>query len=70
VILDLGLPKLNGWETFQRLKQANPKVKVILASGYLTEQAEIALRRRELSGIVMKPYEMDEVLAKVAAAIR
>lgn len=70
VILDLGLPRLNGWETFQRIKEANPKVKVILASGYLSEQAEIALRKRELSGVVMKPFEMDEVLAKVSAAIR
>ena len=70
VILDLGLPRLNGWEAFQQIKQANSKVKVILASGYLSEQAEAALQRRELSGVVMKPYEMDDVLAKVSAAMQ
>src|SRR5438128_3830662 len=38
VVLDLGLPGLSGWEAFQRMKQANPNLKAILATGYIAPE--------------------------------
>jgi DNA-binding response OmpR family regulator len=40
VILDLGLAKMNGWQAFQMMKKLNPRVKGILASGYLSPDVE------------------------------
>ncbi len=63
VILDLGLPKLNGWEIFQRMKNANPELKAIIASGYITAELESAMAQGELKGVIMKPYELNDVAA-------
>jgi two-component system, cell cycle sensor histidine kinase and response regulator CckA len=70
VILDLGLAKLNGWEAFQRMKQINPKVKGILASGHLSRDVESQMAKGGLSGVIQKPYAVEEVLAKIEDAIR
>jgi CheY-like chemotaxis protein len=69
VVLDLGLPKLNGWEVFQQMKQVDPAVKPVLATGYLSPEMESALDKGELSAIVMKPYRLDEIVRAISAAI-
>lgn len=70
VILDLGLAKLNGWEAFQMMKKLNPKLKGILASGYLSPEVESQLAKGALSGVIPKPYVPREILAKIEGAIR
>jgi two-component system, cell cycle sensor histidine kinase and response regulator CckA len=69
VVLDLGLPKLNGWEVLRRMRQAEPTLKPILASGYISHEAESAMRDGELSGVVMKPYRPNEILEKISLAV-
>jgi two-component system cell cycle sensor histidine kinase/response regulator CckA len=56
-ILDLGLAKLNGWEAFQMMKKLNPRIKGILASGYLSPEVESQLAEGALSAVVPKPYQ-------------
>jgi PAS domain S-box-containing protein len=69
VVLDLGLPKLNGWEVFQQMKQVDPTVKPILATGYMSPEMESALGKGELSAVIMKPYRLDELVGTISAAI-
>jgi CheY-like chemotaxis protein len=69
-ILDFGLAKLNGWEAFQKMKKINPKLKGILASGYVSAEDQSRLARGELNGVLQKPYLGEEVLAIVKQAIR
>ena len=40
IISDIGLPKLDGFEAFKRIKETDPGVRVILASGYLEPHAK------------------------------
>jgi PAS domain S-box-containing protein len=70
VVLDIGLPKLNGWEAFLRMRQVAPEVKVIFATGYISAEMETGMARGDLSGLIMKPYQLDDVLAKISNAIR
>jgi two-component system, cell cycle sensor histidine kinase and response regulator CckA len=70
VILDLGLAKLNGWEAFRIMKKRNPKVKGILASGFLSPQVRSQLAKGALSALVAKPYLPRDLLAKIEDAIR
>ena len=69
-ILDFGLANLNGWEAFQEMKKINPKIKGILASGYVAADAELRLAKGELSGVLQKPYFGEELLATINQAIK
>jgi CheY-like chemotaxis protein len=69
VILDLGLPKLNGWEALQKMRKADPALKPILASGYISHDMESAMDKGEISALLMKPYEPNEIIEKVALAV-
>lgn len=65
VLIDLGLPKLDGWEAFQRMRKINRDVKVIFASGYIDQ----TLRENLLNGgaldVVQKPYMPEEILNRI-----
>jgi two-component system cell cycle sensor histidine kinase/response regulator CckA len=67
--LDFGLPKLNGWEAFQRMRKVNPRLKAIIASGYVSSDVESRLAKGELSGVLQKPYFGEEVLAMIKQTI-
>ena len=68
VVLDLGLPKLNGWDVLKQMKMADPTIKPILASGYVSAEVESALDNGELSAVIFKPYKLEEIKDAVAAA--
>lgn len=68
-ILDSGLAKLTGWEAFQQMRKINPKLKGILASGYVSAEAESRVAKGELCGVLQKPYAAEEVLATIKRAI-
>lgn len=70
VVLDIGLPKLNGWEVFLRMKEEAAEVKVLLATGYISPDMEAGIASGDFSGVIMKPYQLDDVLAQIAQAIR
>ena len=67
--LDFGLPKLNGWEAFQRMRKVNPRLKAIIASGYVSSDMELQLAKGELDGVLQKPYFGEEVLAIIEHTI-
>jgi CheY-like chemotaxis protein len=70
VVLDIGLPKLNGWEAFMKMRAERPDVKVIFATGYMSAEMESGVAQGDLSGVIMKPYQLDDVLAKISQALR
>jgi CheY-like chemotaxis protein len=69
VVLDLGLPKLNGWEAFQKMRKADPMLKPILASGYISQEMESAMAEGKLSALLMKPYGPNEILEQISLAL-
>jgi len=65
VILDMILPRLDGKETFDRLREINPDVRVILSSGYdVDERAKDVLDHGAL-GFIQKPYHIEALLAMI-----
>lgn len=52
------------------MKKVNPNVKGILASGYLSAEVKSHVAEGFLSGVIQKPYHIDEVLEKIEGAIR
>jgi PAS domain S-box-containing protein len=69
VVLDLGLPKLGGWEALEKMRDTDPDVRAILASGFISPELEAELKRGSISGVVMKPYRMEDILEKISTAI-
>ena len=69
VLSDMGLPKLGGWEAFLRMKEINPNVKSILASGYLDTVLRTDLIKAGAVDFVQKPYVPEKILAQIRAAI-
>jgi DNA-binding response OmpR family regulator len=69
VLLDLTMPVLSGHETFRRLREIDPQVKVIFASGYAEEQLE-ETERQAMAGFIKKPYRPQEVVRVVKAVLK
>ncbi len=65
VLSDLGLPELDGIEVLRRIKQGNPGVTVILASGFMAPEEAAKIERLQVDGFIQKPYRVDEVTRKV-----
>ena len=56
VLSDMGLPRLGGWEVFQRLREMNPNVQVILASGFVDAAVREDMMKRGAADVLQKPY--------------
>lgn len=61
VILDLIMPGLSGGETFDKLKEIHPDVKVLLASGYSVSGQASEIMARGCDGFIQKPFNMSEL---------
>jgi two-component system KDP operon response regulator KdpE len=69
VILDLGLPGVDGIEVVQSLRGwSNVPILVLSARG--TERAKVAALDAGADDYVTKPFGMDELVARVRAALR
>jgi PAS domain S-box-containing protein len=69
VLSDIGLPKISGIEVLKKLKQINPQVKVILASGFVMPETKIEIHQLGASSFIQKPYLPKELLAKIRQVI-
>jgi signal transduction histidine kinase/CheY-like chemotaxis protein len=65
VVLDMIMPGMGGGETFERLKEMNPKVKVILASGYSLNGEAEQIFKKGCRGFLQKPFTKGELSRKI-----
>ena len=68
-VLDLGLPQLGGWQAFQQMRELRPKLKVLIATGFVSPEVEAEMAQGKLCGVIVKPYQLDDVLEKISQAI-
>jgi len=64
VMLDLGLPDMDGIEILGMLREMNPDVKIIVASGQTTPQLAAELSNQS-TVYLPKPYNIDGLLGVV-----
>ena len=62
VILDMTMPKMDGEETFRRLRELDSGVKVVLSSGYSEQIASERFDEQSLAGFLQKPYRQVELV--------
>lgn len=61
VVLDMIMPSMSGRETYDRLKEINPGVKVILSSGYSIDGEAKKILERGVNGFIQKPFNIFQV---------
>jgi two-component system, cell cycle sensor histidine kinase and response regulator CckA len=69
VILDMVMPKLSGKETFLRLKELDPEVRVLFSSGFHREGTVHELLEIGAKGFIHKPYRLQLLSKSVAEAL-
>ena len=65
VILDMIMPDMGGGEVYDRLKEMNPKIKVLLSSGYSIDGQANEILQRGCSGFIQKPFNMKQLSSKL-----
>jgi two-component system, cell cycle sensor histidine kinase and response regulator CckA len=68
-VLDLGLPQLGGWQAFQKMREIRPDLKALIATGFVSPEVEAEIAQENLCGVILKPYQLDDVLEKISQAI-
>jgi len=69
VLLDVGLPKIAGWEVVLRMKEENPNVKVIVTSGYIEPDLKSKMQHAGVDGFVQKPYNPADVVKMLCDSV-
>ncbi|MBP8984267.1 MAG: PAS domain S-box protein [Syntrophobacterales bacterium] len=69
VILDMIMPGMSGSETFDKLKEINPHVKVILSSGYSMNGMAANIMEKGCRGFIQKPFNLEQLSSSVRKAL-
>ena len=59
------MPKMDGWECLRRLKLIDPKVKVLITTGYGGQDLAKRARAQGARDLVPKPFMLNELFWKV-----
>jgi signal transduction histidine kinase len=69
VLMDLGLPKISGWEVIRAMEEQNPGVKIIITTGYLEPEVKPKLVVSQVKAYIHKPYTVEEVLKTLESTL-
>lgn len=70
VIFDMIMPKIGGDELFLQLKEINPEVRTILASGYSKCGKAQSILDNGVMEFIQKPYQVQELLSTVRNVLK
>ena len=69
VILDMIMPGMGGGEVYEKLKEIDPLVKVLLSSGYSINGQASEILNRGCDGFIQKPFKLNELSYKLREII-
>ena len=69
VILDVKMPGMGGIETLAEIQRKYPLVEVIMLSGHVDVTSAIEGMKQGAFDYLMKPVDMDQIIAKVTEAV-
>ncbi len=61
IILDLNMPKMSGKETFVKIKKLDPKIPVIISTGYSDRDMDVSQWKYPVNAFLQKPYSIEEL---------
>ncbi|TFH29471.1 MAG: PAS domain-containing sensor histidine kinase, partial [Deltaproteobacteria bacterium] len=69
VILDMVMPNMSGGDCFRRMKEINPKARVVLSSGYSMDGSIQEVMNEGILAFIQKPYRLEELSRVVGTAV-
>ena len=70
VVLDLGLPGIGGLDVLRQMRESGSSVPVVVLSSRTDETGKVTALDMGADDYVTKPFGMDELLARIRAAVR
>ena len=65
IILDMIMPDMGGGKVYDRIKEINPDIKVLLSTGYSIEGQATEILKRGCNGFIKKPFNIKELSHKI-----
>lgn len=69
VITDLVMPVMNGKKLAEELLKRDPSTKILVSTGFSAHADISDLLEEGVLGVVMKPYQSDQLFAKIREAL-
>jgi two-component system cell cycle sensor histidine kinase/response regulator CckA len=69
IIMDMIMPGMGGGEAFDRLKEMDPAIKVLLSSGYSINGQATKILQRGCDGFIQKPFNMNQLAEKIQGVL-
>jgi len=69
VILDMIMPGMGGGETYDRMKEIDESVRVLLSSGYSINGQAKEIMDRVCMGFIQKPFSLNDLSIKIREAL-
>ena len=68
VLLDIMMPKMNGWQVFEEIQKRSPSQKVAFLTVIKYSNAVVGkLEKEGLAGYINKPFENEDLVNRVKA---
>ena len=65
VLLDIVMPNMGGGKVYDRMKEINPDIRVLLLSGYSIDGEAREILERGCNGFIQKPFNINDLSAKL-----
>ena len=70
VILDIVMPDMNGNVVFEKIREKNPHVKILISSGYTSDSKASEIMKKGANGFIQKPFTAEDLSQKIAQIIK
>ena len=69
IVLDMIMPQMGGGETYDRIKEIKPDVKVLLSSGFSINGQASEILNRGCNGFIQKPFNLQNLSQNLRAIL-
>ncbi|MDH3838200.1 MAG: PAS domain S-box protein, partial [Desulfobacteraceae bacterium] len=69
VILDMVMPEMGGGDTYDKLRDVNPNIKVLLSSGYSIDGQASKILSRGCDGFIQKPFDIKTLSLEIRTTL-